>query len=444
MHTQKKPSGYTYHASKRQTTIQKNKNRRLIRLCVRCALCTSVFTVTLLAGPEWTARKHPRETARTMAQLADSRTSANYLRKKTADTESSDADDNRISPDSDDSRTLPEDSEKDHALPKDSDDSQAFSDDPAGSRQSMSSGKDTGDHPSSSSGKDADTGSPLSPDSDTSQPVHGKDPLPDDGRQPPVTNTDEQTFYTVEGGTDSEVYPDTDNQVQFSGSTDGFIQSVPEYLPDRLLIDTTTDDDDTSHLTHVSGDWNLILVNPWNKLPEDYEQDLSLTPLSNGHSIDSRCYPSLTEMMNDCRSAGLQPLICSSYRSQKKQKALFQERIDELRAQGYSKKDARTRAATSVARPGTSEHQLGLAVDIVDQSHQILDTAQESTPVQQWLMENSWKYGFILRYPADKSRLTGIIYEPWHYRYVGQKAAQEIHARGICLEEYLEELSRTG
>ncbi len=120
---------------------------------------------------------------------------------------------------------------------------------------------------------------------------------------------------------------------------------------------------------------------------------------------------------------------------------LFQERIDELCAQGCSKKDARIKAATSVARPGTSEHQLGLAVDIVDEGHQTLDTSQENTPVQQWLMENSWKYGFILRYPNEKSQLTGIIYEPWHYRYVGVKAAQEIFESGVCLEEYLETLS---
>ena len=123
-----------------------------------------------------------------------------------------------------------------------------------------------------------------------------------------------------------------------------------------------------------------------------------------------------------------------------KQRSLFQERTDELVAQGYSKKDARTKAATSVARPGTSEHQAGLAVDIVDSSHQILDATQQDTPVQQWLMENSWKYGFILRYPNDKSSLTGIIYEPWHYRYVGIEAAAEIYEREICLEEYLERL----
>ena len=90
-----------------------------------------------------------------------------------------------------------------------------------------------------------------------------------------------------------------------------------------------------------------------------------------------------------------------------------------------------------MAVPGTSEHQLGLALDIVDVANQVLDERQENTEVQKWLMKNSWKYGFILRYPTDKSDITGISYEPWHYRYVGKEAAKEIYEAGICLEEYL-------
>ena len=96
------------------------------------------------------------------------------------------------------------------------------------------------------------------------------------------------------------------------------------------------------------------------------------------------------------------------------------------------------RAAKTVARPGTSEHQLGLALDIVDADDPQLETWQEETPVQQWLMKNSWKYGFVLRYPPEKSSITGIIYEPWHYRYVGRQAAEEMH-KGLCLEEDLKE-----
>ena len=106
-------------------------------------------------------------------------------------------------------------------------------------------------------------------------------------------------------------------------------------------------------------------------------------------------------------------------------------------AQGLSQDDAETEAAKVVAVPGTSEHQLGLALDIVDLNNQNLDESQESTPVQKWLMEHSWEYGFILRYPNEKSEITGIIYEPWHYRYVGVDAASEIHKLGVCLEEYL-------
>lgn len=184
-------------------------------------------------------------------------------------------------------------------------------------------------------------------------------------------------------------------------------------------------------------DWMLTLVNPWNPLPEDYA--CTLTRLSNGHSVDERCYPDLQAMMDACRAAGLTPVICSSYRSREKQEELFQNKVNRLIAQGYSQENAKTEAARSVALPGASEHQLGLAVDIVDLNNQNLDSTQETAAVQQWLMAHSWEYGFILRYPNDKSELTGIIYEPWHYRYVGKDAAAEIYRQGVCLEEYLDQ-----
>lgn len=94
-------------------------------------------------------------------------------------------------------------------------------------------------------------------------------------------------------------------------------------------------------------------------------------------------------------------------------------------------------AARWVAPPGTSEHQTGLALDIVSADYQLLDEKQAETPEQQWLMEHCWEYGFVLRYPTDKSAVTGIGYEPWHYRYVGKEAAREMVRRGVCLEEYL-------
>lgn len=186
----------------------------------------------------------------------------------------------------------------------------------------------------------------------------------------------------------------------------------------------------------TSGVEDLVLVNPWNAVPEGYEVDL--VELSNGQAVDAQCYEPLQRMLDDCRAAGLSPLICSSYRPQEKQEQLFSNKTQEWVAQGYSWEAAEEKAATSVAYPGTSEHQLGLAVDIVDEGHQILDESQEDTPVQRWLLEHCWEYGFILRYPTGKSEVTGIIYEPWHYRFVGTELALELKELGVCLEEYLQ------
>lgn len=182
-------------------------------------------------------------------------------------------------------------------------------------------------------------------------------------------------------------------------------------------------------------EWNLLLVNPWNPIPENYEPEL--TYLRNGQAVDSRCYPELQQMMDDCRAAGFDPLICASYRTMEKREALFEDKEANLIREGYPENEVEVEAAKVVAYPGTSEHQLGLALDIVDVSYQQLDTEQENTPVQQWLMKNSWKYGFVFRYPTDKSDITGIIYEPWHYRYVGKEAAAEMYENKLCLEEYL-------
>lgn len=184
----------------------------------------------------------------------------------------------------------------------------------------------------------------------------------------------------------------------------------------------------------------LTLVNPWNQVPESWSVELMTLP--NGLEIDRRCYDALMEMIGDCSAAGLTPVICSAYRTQNFQELLFNNKVAEWTNQGYGPEEAREKAGRQVAVPGTSEHQLGLAVDIVDISYQLLDNNQENTAVQKWLMENSWKYGFILRYPTSKTDITGIVYEPWHYRYIGNEYAQDIYESGLCLEEYLENWGR--
>lgn len=184
----------------------------------------------------------------------------------------------------------------------------------------------------------------------------------------------------------------------------------------------------------------LLLVNPWTPLPEDFVPG-ELVPVQNDQAVDARAYPDLQDMLGDMSQAGLSPLICSSYRSQERQQELYDNKVQRVMAEGVSREAAQAEAARWVARPGTSEHQTGLAVDIVSLSNQMLDETQESTPEFQWLAENAWKYGFILRYPNDKSEKTGIAYEPWHFRFVGKEAAEEMHDLGLCLEEYLESLA---
>lgn len=183
--------------------------------------------------------------------------------------------------------------------------------------------------------------------------------------------------------------------------------------------------------------WNLVLINGSHPLAEDFSAP-ELTALNNGQRIDSRVFPELQAMMDAARAEGLDPLICSSFRTWDKQEQLYERKVRFYRSQGLGRSQAEEQAAMWVARPGTSEHQAGLAVDIVSKGYQVLDEKQEETAVQQWLMEHCAEYGFILRYPTDKSELTGVGYEPWHYRYVGREAAREITEQGICLEEYLE------
>lgn len=179
----------------------------------------------------------------------------------------------------------------------------------------------------------------------------------------------------------------------------------------------------------------LTLVNFENTIPKDWKVDL--VQLNNGQSVDRRIYDDLIAMLQAAKSEGLNPLICSSYRTNEKQEQLYQNKVSEYLSQGYSKVEASDKAAFWVARPGTSEHQLGLAVDIVSTKNQRLDRSQENTVEQQWLIQNSWKYGFVLRYPTNKNSITGVGYEPWHYRYVGKEHAKKINELGVCLEEYV-------
>lgn len=189
----------------------------------------------------------------------------------------------------------------------------------------------------------------------------------------------------------------------------------------------------------------VLLVNPWNFVPEGYDAALVTIRRFGAYTdmlVAEECYEPLMQMLSDCKSAGHKTYIVSAYRSQQDQEKNYQRKVNEYLSKGYSEAEARVLAAKVVAVPGTSEHQLGLALDIVDASWPYLKNEQANMPAQKWLMEHSWEYGFILRYPADKTDVTGIIYEPWHYRYVGKELAAELHACGLTLEEYLANLTQ--
>lgn len=195
-------------------------------------------------------------------------------------------------------------------------------------------------------------------------------------------------------------------------------------------------DNITHHVASEDNGWNLILVNRDSYIPDDYQ--VELTELSNGKKVDSRIYPELQEMFNDARAQGYGLFVREGYRTQEEQQQLMDEKIEAYENEGKSKSEAKKLAEQWVAIPGTSEHQLGIAVDINADT-----TKSTSDDVYNWLAENAHTYGFIKRYPSNKTDITGVINEPWHYRYVGKEAASKIYSQGICLEEYIDTLGYT-
>lgn len=186
----------------------------------------------------------------------------------------------------------------------------------------------------------------------------------------------------------------------------------------------------TEYATGEKG-WNLILVNDEYHVPQNYA--VELTQLDNGERVDKRIYPDLQEMFDAAEEEGIYMIVAEGYRTQEDQQELMDEKVEEYQEKVLVKFVAKWFAEKWVAVPGTSEHQLGIAVDI--NADGIFSAGSE---VYAWLAEHAHEYGFIQRYPEDKSEITGINYEPWHYRYVGEDVAAEIYEENICLEEYLE------
>lgn len=215
------------------------------------------------------------------------------------------------------------------------------------------------------------------------------------------------------------------------------LEGENQRLEEKLLI-LEKQQEQTVEKKQMVRPWNLVLVNQYHPMEEGYKPKLKeLTP---GYEVDERIVDSARKMLAAAKEDGMNIVVCSAYRSVNRQKQLFNENVAWHLKEKENYWDAYAETKKSVAIPGTSEHALGLALDLVSGNYMDLDEKQAETKEAKWLKENCYKYGFILRYPPEKMDITGIIYEPWHYRYVGVEDAKKIMESGLTLEEYLEEL----
>jgi len=221
------------------------------------------------------------------------------------------------------------------------------------------------------------------------------------------------------------------------------IENVDFYTLDDILEETDytaaegTDAEGTvmeAVTAFDSGDWRLLLVNKQHPIPEDYSFNLGI--IKGSMQCDERIIADLLAMMQAAKENGINLEVCSPYRTDGRQEWLFEKKIKKYMNQGYSYMDAYKAASQIVTIPGSSEHQIGLALDIYSDTYKQLDEAFGDTEAGKWLAAHSYEYGFVLRYPEGKEYITSIEYEPWHFRYVGREAAAVMHEEDLCLEEF--------
>ena len=189
--------------------------------------------------------------------------------------------------------------------------------------------------------------------------------------------------------------------------------------------------------------WCLILTNAEYPVPEDYEVELEAIP-GTEQSVDRRIYEPLMAMVGDMKTQGLSPVVCSGYRTLDKQEKLFNRKVQSYVKGGHTKEESYNLARQTISIPGSGEHCLGLAVDFYTRRYHKLERAFEDTPESKWLVEHAQDYGFVMRYGENKTDITGIQYEPWHYRYVGVEAANYMKDNELSLEEFYIEQSLYG
>ena len=223
--------------------------------------------------------------------------------------------------------------------------------------------------------------------------------------------------------------------VEEKKTSEGIISKDPGKIEEGTMIyDEINGYEDAT----FEDDWKLILINKESPIPENYEFELGT--IRGNIKSDVRVVEYVLKMIQAAKEDGVTLAICSPYRDYDRQVMLFERKVKSYLRQGKSKEEAYERASQTLAIPGTSEHQAGLAFDFISDDYVTLDAGFADCDAGKWLKENGYKYGFILRYPEGKESITDIEFEPWHYRYVGVEAATEIMSQGICLEEYVEQI----
>ncbi len=211
----------------------------------------------------------------------------------------------------------------------------------------------------------------------------------------------------------------------------------PKQESDIIVENETTTAASIRAVMKEIGTEDILLVNKDHPLKEDYEVELRW--LNSGREQVAACmYDELVQMLSEGSEEGREFVVSSGYRSPSYQQRLWDQTIRDWIRSGMSEEEAIRETSKTLAYPGESEHATGLAVDIVALDYQDLDNQQQYTSESIWLRENCHKYGFILRYPKGKEKITGIQYESWHFRYVGREIATCIMENGITLEEFIE------
>ena len=248
------------------------------------------------------------------------------------------------------------------------------------------------------------------------------------------TDITETTIQTTEAITKNENAGDTTKE-NAESTTESATESTTEAQTESVTAAAVEKPGTIAQPTIITinpDTWFLTLVNSGYRIPEDYEPDLVYV-CGSGERLDRRVAEHYEEMYNAAQKEGINLVPCSGYRSYELQEKNYNNKISFFESQGYPHEDAVVKAATIIMPPGSSEHNLGYAMDIV-----CVDEWFEDTAEFKWLTEHAADYGFIMRYPKDKTDITGVIYEPWHWRYVGVENAQTIKESGLVLEEYLE------